>query len=785
MNDRTPARRRRLKALAAGALVLPSAALALASPAAAQDGTVVYSADFEDGQVGDWAPRGPVTLAVEDGALLTTDREADWNGPSLDITDHIASGGQYEISLNARFADGSAGEQLTVSVQREAAGETNYDSVVYQASAGTDWTELSGEYSIASPAESLTLYVESPTVDAAYLIDDVTITELAPPGVEEDIPSLKDVLAEDFLIGAAIDSRDIVGDYGTLLDKHFNSISAENHMKPDAIQPTEGEFTWGEADQLVEYAEANGMEIWGHTFLWHTDQTPEWWFEYPADHPNAGEPIGNSEEDRQIMRDRLASHIGAIADRYGDRIWAWDVVNEVISDNNAEVYRQSRWFEIFEGHSYIAEAFEISRQQFDEAGASDVKLFINDYGTENPGKRDNLYNLVEEMLADGVPVDGVGHQTHINLNTPIRQVEDTIVKFDQLGVLQVITELDVVIGAPGEGVEFPEYEARLIEQGHYYRDLFEVFREHADKIELVTVWGLHDGRTWQRSRETPRPLESPLLFSDQLQSKWAYWGIVDPSVLPEIPDGEEPDYARVQVPRADPAPVVDGEADDVWDSASTVTTEVTVEGSADGAKAEVSLLWDEDAFYALFEVEDAELDDTSSNAYEHDSIEVFLNPGNTRTGGYGEMDGQYRVNFANVVSVGANGPDAGEITSATAVTDNGYRVEVAIALASEFAAPGVEQGLELQVNDGAEGARTAVHTWYDPTGQSWNTNANWGIAELVEELDGAPGGGDGKLPVTGTTLVGGIAAALLLAAAGVIAIWTVRRRRVAANWGDE
>ncbi|WP_051393051.1 endo-1,4-beta-xylanase [Glycomyces arizonensis] len=786
MNDPTPSSwRRRLRALAAGALVLPSAALAFASPASAQDATVLYSADFEDGQVGAWAPRGPVTLEVEEGALLTTGRTDTWHGPSLDITDYITPGGQYEIALSARFADGSAGEQLTVSVQREAAGETSYDSVVFQAAAGTDWTDLSGEYSIAAPADKLTLYVESPTVDASYLIDDVAITELTPPGIEEDIPSLKDVLADDFTIGAAIDSRDIVGASGDLLSKHFNSITAENHMKPEAIQPTEGEFTWTEADQLVEYAEAHDMRVWGHVLVWHS-QTPDWWFEYPEGHPNAGQPLGNSEADRQIMRDRLAAHIGAIADRYGDRIWAWDVVNEVISDNNAEVYRQSRWYEIFDGPSYISDAFNIAREQFDEAGATDVKLFINDYNTENPGKRDNLYNLVEGMLADGVPVDGVGHQTHINLNTSIDQVEDSIVKFEQLGVIQAITELDVVIGAPVEGEPFPEYEARLIEQGHYYRDLFAVFHEHADAIESVTVWGLHDGRTWQRSRETPRPLESPLVFSDQLQSKWAYWGIVDPSKLPDIPVEEEPDYARVQIPHADTAPAIDGEADDVWDGAATVATEVNIEGSPDGAKADVSLLWDETAIYAMFEVKDPVLDDTSPNAYEQDSVEIFLNPGNTRTGGYGEMDGQYRVNFANVVSVGANGPDAGALTSATSKTDTGYRVELSIALAPEFAAVGVEQGLELQVNDAADGARTAVHTWYDPTGQSWNTNANWGIAEFVDELGDTPGGGDGdgKLPVTGLGLTGGIAAAVLLAAAGAFAIWMVRRRRTAANWGE-
>lgn len=760
------------------------AAFAFAQPAAAQDdGTVVYSSDFEDGTVGDWSPRGPVTLAVEDGSLLTTGRESDWNGPALDITDYIAPGGLYEISVSVRFADGSDGEQLTTTVQRTDAGGDSYDSVVYQAAVGTDWTVLSGEYSITSAADALTFYVESPTVDASYLIDDFTITELEPPGIEPDIPSLHEFLADDFLIGAAIDSRELVEPYSELLNKHFNSISAENHMKPDAIQPTEGTFTFAAADELVEYAEANGQQVWGHTFLWHTGQTPEWWFLYPEGHPNAGEPIGDSEADRQIMRDRLAAHIGAIADRYGDRIWAWDVVNEVISDNNAEVYRNTRWSQIFDGPSYIAEAFEIAREQFDEAGAPDVKLFINDYGTENPGKRDNLYNLVEQLLADGVPVDGVGHQTHINLNTSLQQVEDSIVKFGQLDVLQAMTEVDVVIGAPGEGVEFPEYEARLIEQGHYYRDLFAIFREHSDKIELVTLWGLHDGRTWQRTREQPRPLESPLLFGDDLQSKWAYWGIVDPSRLPDIPDGETPEFARVQIPLADAAPVIDGEKDAVWDSAATVPTEVTVEGSGDGAKADVSLLWDANGFYALFEVTDPSLDEGSANPWEQDSVEVFFNPGHTRSGGYDEADGQYRVSFTNVVSVGGNGPLAGDITSATAVTDTGYRVEIALELAEEYAQVGTEHGLDLQVNDGTDGSRTAVHTWYDPTGLSFNTNANWGIGEFVEEIEDGSGGGGGKLPTTGAALTAAIAGAAALAIAGA-ALMFARRRRAAANWGE-
>lgn len=775
-------RHRRLRALAAGtgALVIP-AAFAFGQPAAAQDeGTVVYASDFADGTVGDWAPRGPVTLAVEDGALLTTGRTADWNGPSLDLTDHIVAGGVYEISLDVRLADGSTGSQVSATVQREAGGTTSYDSLVYQAAAGTDWVTLSGEYSIPSPADALTFYVESPTPDASYLIDDFQITEVTPPGVDPSIPSLKDVLAEEFRFGAAIDPRDLGEPNGPLLDKHFNQITAENHMKVEAIQPTEGTFDFSAGDELVEHAEANGMEVYGHTFLWHS-QTPDWWFTYPAGHPDAGQPLGSSAEDQQIMLDRLEAHIGAIAEHYGDRIWAWDVVNEVISDNAAEVHRNSRWFQIFEGPEYVSHAFRIAREELDAVGATEVKLFINDYGTDNPAKRDNLYNLVADMLANGVPVDGVGHQTHISLNTPLENIESSIDKFAGLGVIQAVTELDVSIGAPVEGVEFPEYESRIVQQGHYYRDLFAMLR--TKDLESVTVWGLHDGRSWLRGFNGTRPLESPLPFDDNLQAKWAYWGIVDPTRLPEIPEEPEPEYARVQVPRAKNAPVIDGEREKAWKKAATVATDVRVEGAEDGAKADVSLMWDANAIYALFEVTDPNLDESSANPWEEDSVEVFLNPGNTKEGGYGEADGQYRVSFSNVVTLGGNGPEAGAVTSAAVVTSTGYRVEIAIALAEGQGEVGAEHGLDLQVNDATDGVRTAAHTWYDPTGQSWSTNKMWGIAELVEKVknDNGNGGGGGQLPVTGSGLTVAITSAAVLAVGGTL---LVMRQRRAAAWGE-
>jgi endo-1,4-beta-xylanase len=132
--------------------------------------------------------------------------------------------------------------------------------------------------------------------------------------------------------------------------------------------------------------------------------------------------------------------------------------------------------------------------------------------------------------------------------------------------------------------------------------------------------------------------------------------------------------------------------------------------------------------------------------------------------------------------LGGNGPDAGAITSAAVATSTGYRVEIAIALADGQGEVGAEHGLDLQVNDATDGVRTAAHTWYDPTGQSWSTNKMWGIAELVEKVKNDNGnGGGGSLPVTGTGLTVAVASAAVLAVGGTL---LVLRQRRAANWGE-
>ena len=841
--------------------------VAITAPSA---GEVLIDDDFEDG-LGGWGPRGDgtnpqVSLTTAGDprgtqSALVTGRTQPWHGIGHDVTALFSPGSTVQISAWVKLAPTAdpAIADIRVSVQRDAGGSSSFDTVTTVAGVTPDtWVEVNASYTPGT-FESALLYFETASGLSDFMVDDILVTG-STIAIDPTIPSLKDVIPVPF--GVAIDGRETVGASSDLVLKHFGQITPENHMKPVEIQPSEGTFTFGQADELMQFAKDNGLKVYGHVLVWHS-QIGEWMFQDAN-----GNPLTTSAEHQQLLRDRMRTHIFTFADHsragfgeYGqdNPLVAIDVVNEVISESEPDGLRRSEWYRIL-GPDYIPLAFQYAREAFGPA----VKLYINDYNTELPAKRQVYYDRISEWLDDGVPIDGVGHQLHLSLLQPIPQIADSLELFRTLPVTQAVTELDVTINTSGETWTVPP-EERLIEQGYYYRDLFEVLRRHTDVLGAITVWGPTDPRSW-------RAAGFPLLFDGNLQAKPAYWGIVDPSQLPsltrqanvhagDVPldggaaaaaewellpdvalgsagsgfqlrwaedhltayvsvadatddgaadtveffwpdstlavsragggdsavvtstaqgytvvahlpaaelargdtlgfdvrvtdgasgaqtswndlshgqeDGErfgvltliEP-VGYVEVPMAATAPVIDGDIDATWEAAPVVSTDVQVEGSP-GASADVRLLWSGGVFYALAEVTDPALDAANSNAWEQDSVEFFIDPTNAKSGAYNPVDGQYRVNFQNAVSISGEAPVQDRLTSGTAITDTGYVVEAAIELGYE-PEPGQLVGLELQVNDATNGARNSVRTWSDPTGRSYQSTSRWGVARLVE-----------------------------------------------------
>ncbi len=508
----------------------------------------VLTSDFEDGTSQGWAGRAAETVAPSTAqahsgttSLAVTGRTESWQGPSLDVLDTFAKGTAYTISAWVRLAGGSDNARL--SVERRTDGVAAYDQVVGNTAVTSGgWVNLTGRYTVATDVEFLRLYVETASTTGSLFLDDVTVSYVPSLPVQTDIPSVRDVV-DEFPVGAAITGAEIVTEHGQLLAKHFTSVTPGNALKWDATEPSEGNFTYAQADPLVSFAKTHGMAVRGHTLVWH-NQTPSWVFT-GAD----GQPMTATAEDKALLLERLENHIRNVAAHYGTDIGVWDVVNEVIDETQSDGLRRSTWFTVT-GLDYIRTAFRVAREV-----APHAKLFINDYNTNVPAKRDKLYALVAQLKGEGVPIDGVGHQMHINVSWPtIADTRAMLDKFVALGVEQQITEMDVSIYT-SNSESFPTPPAdRLLQQAYVYRDMFALFRQYEGEITSVTLWGLADDNTWLDTFPVTRK-DAPLLFDTRLQAKSAFWGVVDPArISTSTPTSSSPTPSSPTPSTSSPSP---------------------------------------------------------------------------------------------------------------------------------------------------------------------------------------------------------------------------------------
>jgi endo-1,4-beta-xylanase len=413
---------------------------------------------------------------------------------------------------------------LRVSIQRTLAGVTNFNTLVGNTTV-TDaaWVRLQATVDFAFNYDSLSIYVESASGTVSFYIDDFDLTFIPPVQIETGIPSVSETYAALFPIGAAVFAGDLSGPHAQLLAKHYSSITSENDMKWDATEPNPGAFSFTNSDPQVAFAKAHGMRVRGHTLVWHS-QIPAWVFQDAS-----GNPMTPTPENKALLLQRLTNHIRGVMSHFGDDVYAWDVANEVIDPAQPDGFRRSPWFNVT-GTDYIDTAFRVAHEV-----SPNAKLFINDFNTTQEPKRTFLYNLVRDLQARGIPIDGVGHQMHSNIQFPSAQsVRDTINLFAGLGLENQITELDISIYT-NSSEAFTDYAAipteRLVQQGYLYRDFFQIFRQlqESGHITSVTFWGKADAHTWLTSSTR---VDAPLLFDTRLQHKFAYLGVVDPLQLP-------------------------------------------------------------------------------------------------------------------------------------------------------------------------------------------------------------------------------------------------------------
>lgn len=337
--------------------------------------------------------------------------------------------------------------------------------------------------------------------------------------------SLKEAYSDSFMVGCAVNPMHTSGQLtkaNELILKHFNAISPENCLKPEAVQPRPGEWTFEEADEYVKFGEDNDMWILGHTLVWH-NQTPSFYW-YNED---------GSLKSREDLIETMRAHIETVTGRYAGRIDAWDVVNEIIGEFGE--YREKGWVKAFGGDGY-----EVVRNAFIFADryAPDAELYYNDFNVWRPAHLDGIVTMVKKLQAEGIRIDGVGIQAHWGLNYPKTEyIEHAIDTLHSLGLKVMITELDVdVLPITREGQvigqsltdplyqheEFEEYldpykeglPAEIEQQlADRYAELFRIFYEKRDKIDRVTLWGLTDDSSWKNGYPVPGRTNYPLLLN--------------------------------------------------------------------------------------------------------------------------------------------------------------------------------------------------------------------------------------------------------------------------------
>ncbi|MFF1834966.1 endo-1,4-beta-xylanase [Streptomyces sp. NPDC058231] len=319
----------------------------------------------------------------------------------------------------------------------------------------------------------------------------VTAALTAGPAAAAGQETLHDLAsAQGRYFGSATDNPELSDSaYTATLGSEFGQITPGNSMKWDTTEPQQGRFDFAKGDAITGFAQAHGQTVRGHTLVWHS-QLPGWVSALPSAQVEAA----------------MVNHITEVAGHYRGSVAAWDVVNEPFNDDGT--FRTSPFYDAM-GSDYIATALRAAH-----AADPDARLYINDYNTEGLGaKSDAMYDLVSGLVAEGVPIDGVGFQGHLAVQYGFPGgMRQNLQRFADLGLDVAVTELDV-------RMQLPAGAAGLATQATYYRDVVEACLG-VERCVGITVWDYTDKYSWVPGAFPGQGAAN--LYDDNLRTKPAY-----------------------------------------------------------------------------------------------------------------------------------------------------------------------------------------------------------------------------------------------------------------------
>ncbi len=503
----------------------------------------IFKDDFEGGSTS-LTGRGSATVEIVDThanegsySLFVSGRTETWNGAQMDLSDILEDNENYLISAFVFYEEGPETLQIDCKVERNSNEYLDFASGTAKKG---EWTKVTGSILIPADTSSALVYFETSYASEDLLdfyVDDISIVQETSEVERGEIPALKDVYEDYFTVGVAASTNVTSPERQELIAEQFNTITPENELKADDVLDYQTcisdskyddnpAISFHKVEPLLDFAQENGLKVRGHTLIWHS-QTPRWFFaEGYSDDDNT--PLVS----RDLMLKRMENYIKNvfeyIDENYPDIFYAWDVVNEAINPIEANINTNPKGYRIDESYYYqiigpdfIEKAFEYARKYADE----DIKLFYNDYNTEETIKSNYIYDLTKDLKEKGL-IDGIGLQTHLSVDYPsLVDVETSIRRYGELGLEIHLTEIDM---ATSENTE-----EGYNKQASRYKRLFTILKDLIDNdianITNVTFWGLSDDISWLNKPGEP---SYPLLFDRHLVQKPAFWGV---ALHPDVP----------------------------------------------------------------------------------------------------------------------------------------------------------------------------------------------------------------------------------------------------------
>ena len=496
--------------------------------------------------------------------LSVTGRTSTWNGAELNVTDSIVKGATYSISVWVKQTTGSD-QKVKLSANLTVSGQSSYPAIKDETTLKSGvWTKIEGTYEVPESFSKLTFYVEGPSGNFDFLVDDLTITQTTAgkePFNPEGLTSIKDTYSGIFERVGNVLSYNTSWNNGYQMQSddtmkfvkhHFNSYTLENELKPEQVlsnwsgtisvseakklgyvipdgytESTVAKLNFDSVDKILEIANNYGIQMRGHVMQWHQQTSPRFFHEgYDANNDIVTKAVMDKRIEfyiRTVMK-HVMDKDNSLTGKAGSLVYCWDITNEYTHRTNKP--SDTTWVDVYGDMglkpTYVKKAYEVAYDELKQYGLQkDITLFYNDY---------NEYDVADEIVElinyinegeEAKICGGIGMQSHITVNYPSLEKYGTAVdKFLATGLQVQVTELDI-------GIEDGQTEEDL---ANHYSDIMKLLiskQENRDKsvnargITGVTVWGLYDAISWRKPT-------SCLLFGESLEDpKPAFYSFLE------------------------------------------------------------------------------------------------------------------------------------------------------------------------------------------------------------------------------------------------------------------